>query len=143
MITYINEQGCFTDHRIDAGFLRWFRDPIRVPWIKNWVPRITENRVPRIREIGSLQVHIAYLTFSFKNLHKCDVFWCWKRQQSDVDGNDLSGNTDFNSQEGNVFVNVHIRVAESQWVGGFWVKSESVFLFDSGSLIESFLHLTS
>jgi len=37
------------------GFLRRFRDPIRVPRI--------ENRVPRIREIGSLQVHTGYLTF--------------------------------------------------------------------------------
>jgi len=37
-------------------FLRCFRDP-------NRVPRIRENyyRVPRIREIGSLQVHTRYL----------------------------------------------------------------------------------
>jgi len=28
-----------------------------------------EYRVPRIREIGSLQVHIGYLTFSLKKLH--------------------------------------------------------------------------
>jgi len=34
-----------------AGFLRRFRDPIRVP---------------RIREIGSLQVQTGYLTFSIK-----------------------------------------------------------------------------
>jgi len=42
-------------------FLRRFRDPIRVP-------TITENyhRVPRIREVGSLQIHIGYLTFSLK-----------------------------------------------------------------------------
>jgi len=26
----------------------------------------SENQVPRIREIGSLQIHIWYLTFSFK-----------------------------------------------------------------------------
>jgi len=42
-------------------------DPIQVPRIENQVPtirenyhrvtRIRENRVPRIREIGSLQVH--------------------------------------------------------------------------------------
>jgi len=38
--------------------LRRFRDPIRVPRISNWVPRI--------REIGSLQIHIGYLTFSLK-----------------------------------------------------------------------------
>jgi len=33
-------------------FLRCFRDPIRVPRIENRVPRIRENnhRVPRIRE---------------------------------------------------------------------------------------------
>jgi len=52
---------------INQGFLRRFRDPIRVPRIENRVPRIRENhhriprtrenRVPRIREIGSLQVH--------------------------------------------------------------------------------------
>jgi len=61
----------------NAGFfLSRFRDPIRVPRIENRlptirenhhrVPRIKENRVPIIREIGSLQVHIGYLTFSFK-----------------------------------------------------------------------------
>jgi len=60
-----------------AGFsLRRFRDPIRVPRISNQVPRIRENyhrapkirenRVPRIREIGSLQIHTRYLTFSLK-----------------------------------------------------------------------------
>jgi len=58
-------------------FLRRFRDPIRVPIIENRVPavrkyyrvpRIRENRVPGIREIGSLQVHTGYLTFSLKNL---------------------------------------------------------------------------
>jgi len=33
-------------------FLRCFRDLIRIPRIKNWVPRIRENyhRVPRIKE---------------------------------------------------------------------------------------------
>jgi len=38
-------------------FLRRFRDPIRVPRIRenyHRVPKIRENRVPRIREIGSL-----------------------------------------------------------------------------------------
>jgi len=40
-------------------FLRCFRDAIRVPRM--------ENRVPRIREIGYLQVHTGYLTFSLKN----------------------------------------------------------------------------
>jgi len=64
-----------------AGFsLRRFRDPIRVPRISNQVPRIRENyhrapkirenRVPRIREIGSLQIHTRYLTFSLKKT--CD-----------------------------------------------------------------------
>jgi len=31
-------------------------------------PRIKENRVPRIREIGFLQVHSGYLTVSLKKL---------------------------------------------------------------------------
>jgi len=79
-------------HRLSQGFLRRFRDPIRVPRIENRFPRIRENyhrvprienrvprirenyhrvprienRVPRIREIGSLQVHTGYLTFSLK-----------------------------------------------------------------------------
>jgi len=44
----------------ESGF-SLIRDPIRVP-------RISENYhpVPRIREIGSLQVHTGYLTFSLK-----------------------------------------------------------------------------
>jgi len=63
-------------YRDNQGFSRRFRDPIRVPTISNrvtritenyhWVPKIRENRVPRIREIGSLQIHIGYLTFSLK-----------------------------------------------------------------------------
>jgi len=58
------------------GFLRCFRDPIRVPRIESrvprirenyhQVPRIRENEVPRITEIGSLLVHTGYLTFSLK-----------------------------------------------------------------------------
>ena len=40
------------------GFLRCFRDPIRVPRI--------ENRIPRIGEIGSLQVDTGNVTFSLK-----------------------------------------------------------------------------
>jgi len=62
-------------------FLMRFRDLIQVSRISNWVPRIGENyhRVPkirenwvlRIREIGSLQIHTRYLTFSLKKtLHK-------------------------------------------------------------------------
>ena len=57
-------------------FLRYFRDPIWVPRIENrvprirgnyhQVPRIRENRVSRIREIRSLQVHTWYITFSLK-----------------------------------------------------------------------------
>ena len=53
-------------------FVRRFRDPSRVPRISNRVRRITENYhrvpkirenwVPRIREIGSLQIYIGYLT---------------------------------------------------------------------------------
>jgi len=56
--------------------LRCFRDPNRVLRIENLVPRfkenyhqvprIKENWVPRIRQIGSLQVHIGYLTVSLK-----------------------------------------------------------------------------
>jgi len=59
-----------------AVFLGRFRDPIRVPIIENRVPtfnenhhrvtRIKENRVLIIRKIGSLQVHIGFLTFSLK-----------------------------------------------------------------------------
>jgi len=30
------------------------------------VPRIREYQVPRIRDIGSLQVHTGYVTFSLK-----------------------------------------------------------------------------
>ena len=58
---------------VKPGFIR---DPIRVPRIENRVRRIRENhhrvskikenRVPRIREIGSLQVLIGYITFSLK-----------------------------------------------------------------------------
>jgi len=43
------------DDNIEAVFLRCFRNPIRVP---------------RIREIGSLQVHNEYLIFSLK---KADI----------------------------------------------------------------------
>jgi len=49
-----------------AGFLRCFRDPFRAPRIENRVARVRENRVRRIKEIGSLQVHTESLTFSFK-----------------------------------------------------------------------------
>ena len=49
-----------------TSFLKRFRDPLRVPRIKKLVPRIRENRVPRIRKIGSLQVHTGYLTFSLQ-----------------------------------------------------------------------------
>jgi len=58
-------------------FLRCFRDPIRVPRIENRVPsiienyqrvhQIRENRVPRIREIRTLEVHTGYPTFSLNN----------------------------------------------------------------------------
>jgi len=49
--------------------LRRFRDPVRVPRIRenyHRVPTVRENRVPRIREIGSLQIHNGHLTFSLK-----------------------------------------------------------------------------
>jgi len=57
----------------NAVFLRRFRDPIRVP-------RIRENyhRVPKIREIGFLQIQTGFLTFSLKTtLIQC-VFIAWK-----------------------------------------------------------------
>jgi len=60
-----------------ADFLSRFRDPIRVPRIrKNYhrVPKIRENRVPRIREIRSLQIQTRFLTFSLKKP------WCSSRQ---------------------------------------------------------------
>jgi len=39
-------------------------------WNENWVTRIRKNyhRVPRIRKIGSLQVHTMYLTVSLKRI---------------------------------------------------------------------------
>jgi len=50
--------------RVFPGFfLRRFRDPTQVPRIS--------NRVPRIREIGSLRIHTGYLTFSLKKT------WCF------------------------------------------------------------------
>ena len=62
-------------------FLRCFRDPIRVPRIRenyHRIPKIRENRVPRIREIGSLKIHIGYLTFSLKKI--CED--CWEDARS-------------------------------------------------------------
>jgi len=66
-------------------FLSFFRDPNRVSKISNRVPRIRENyhrvpnirenRVPRIGETGSLQVHTGYLTFSLKKT------WCRENNQ--------------------------------------------------------------
>ena len=51
------------------GFLSFFRDPIRVPENqRKLVPRIRDKWVPRITEIGYLQVHIGYVTFSLKKL---------------------------------------------------------------------------
>jgi len=79
-------QSAWPIHRV---FLRRSRDTIRVPRIENRVPtirenhhrvlRIKENRVPIIREIGTLQVHIGYLTFSFKKnlpIHDAIVLFC-------------------------------------------------------------------
>ena len=57
----------------DRFFLRRFRDQIRVPRIRenyHRVPKIRKNPVPRIGEIGSLQIHTRYLTFSLKNMGK-------------------------------------------------------------------------
>jgi len=66
------------DVHISRVHLNPFRDPIRVPRISNPVPRIIENyhrvpkirenRVTRIREIGSLQIHTRFLTLSLKKL---------------------------------------------------------------------------
>ena len=56
-----------------SGFFKVFRDPKRVPRIRenyHRVPKIRGNRVPRIREIGSLQVETGYLTF-FKKKRLC------------------------------------------------------------------------
>ena len=60
-----------------ARVLRRFRDPNRVPRIRenyHRVPKIRENRVPRIREIGSLQIQTGFLTFSLKNLCQPSTF---------------------------------------------------------------------
>ena len=57
-------------------FQRRFRDPNRVPRISNRVPRAREHyhRVPKIREIGSLQIHTGNLTIFFKKTP--DIRWC-------------------------------------------------------------------
>ena len=57
---HVNEMDspALLEYLTSGFFSRCFRDPNRVPSI--------ENRVPRIREIGSLQVHTGYLTFSLK-----------------------------------------------------------------------------
>jgi len=44
------------------------------------VPRIKENRVPRIREIGSLQAHTGYLTFSLNKTVYNVVFFKYNLQ---------------------------------------------------------------
>jgi len=49
-------------------FLKRCRDPIRVPAIS--------NRVPSIREIGSLQIQTGFLTFSLKKPWIC---CCWTK----------------------------------------------------------------
>ena len=67
-------------------FLRRFRDPIRVPRIRenyHRVPKIRENLVPRIREIGSLQIQTGFLIFSLKKaliyltvfIFRCPPLW--------------------------------------------------------------------
>jgi len=50
----------------------FFKEFYRVPRIENRVRRIRENyhRVPKTREIGSLQVYTGYLTLSLKKLFK-------------------------------------------------------------------------
>jgi len=88
---YHPETNCF--YNLNAGFLWHFRDLIWAPRIENrvptirenhhWVPRIKENRVPIIREIGSLQVHIGYLTFSLKKTCECNNYLLIELQNID------------------------------------------------------------
>jgi len=43
------------------------------------VPKIRENRVPRIREIGSLQIRTGFLTYSLKKpLQYCNIIMVHK-----------------------------------------------------------------
>ena len=62
---FFEKWSCQTDWKLcclrSGFFLMRCRDSMRVP-------RIRENchRVPRIREIGSLQIHTGHLTFSLK-----------------------------------------------------------------------------
>ena len=64
-------------------FLRCLRDPNRVSRIENLVPKISENYhlIPRIREVGSLQVHTGYLAFSLKKTALCQVV-TWKNSNA-------------------------------------------------------------
>jgi len=68
--------------------LKRFRYPFRVPKIRenyHRVPGIRENRVPRIREIGSLQIHTGYLTFSLKKTActvRCKLFSVFQSNQN-------------------------------------------------------------
>jgi len=60
---------CSIHYAYNQVFLRRFRDLIQVPRFRenyHRVPKIRENRVLRIREIGSLQIHTGFLTFSLK-----------------------------------------------------------------------------
>jgi len=60
---------CFCNLTLNQGFLKRFRDPIRVPGMResyHRVLKIRENRVPRIRGIGSPQIRTGFLTFSLK-----------------------------------------------------------------------------
>jgi len=56
------------------GFLRRFRDTIQVP---------------RIKEIGSLQVDTRYLTFSLKKLPKCQIILPEKNDLCAVHSDDV------------------------------------------------------
>jgi len=72
------KQLCYADlvYILFFAYYRFFKDPIRVPRIQNRVPRIRENyhRVLAIREIGSLNIHIGYLTFSLKKTWPITTF---------------------------------------------------------------------
>ena len=67
-------------HTLEQGFLRCFRDPIRVPRIREnyrQVPSIRENRVPTVREIGPLPLayggggHCAMTPPQILKIKKC------------------------------------------------------------------------
>jgi len=87
-----------------SGFFRRIRDPIRVLRVSNrvsWirenyhrVPKLKENRVPSIKEIGSLKIQTRFLTFSLKKTCNMERFFSWCRHKPKRKTN-LSGWTSF------------------------------------------------